>query len=272
MPRIRTIKPEFWSDEDLSEISESSLLVAIAVLNLADDEGFFNANYKLMESFAYPLREPSMSMQDSIIELSNIGYLKMYKCTKGKKTIAQVVNFKKHQVISRPSPSKLRLEVDFSDNSMITHGVVSESYMGERKGKERNREGNGKGKEVNSTELSTKVDASVLPKSKEIFSYWCQIMDKSLNQCKLTPKRDKAIKARLKDYSFDDIKKAIFNCSKSSFHMGQNENGTYYNDVELICRTGEKLETFRDMTDVSNQVSIGTQRNINNLQDWQPPQ
>ncbi len=43
MPRIRTIKPEFWSDEKLATVSEATLLVAIGLLNLADDEGYFNA-------------------------------------------------------------------------------------------------------------------------------------------------------------------------------------------------------------------------------------
>ena len=62
---------------------------------------------------------------------------------------------------------------------------------------------------------------------------------------KLTPKRLKAIMARLKDgYSELDITTAIDNCSQDSFSMGENDRQTPYNDIELICRTGEKLESF----------------------------
>ncbi|HBS0572930.1 TPA: DnaT-like ssDNA-binding domain-containing protein, partial [Klebsiella pneumoniae] len=48
MARIRTIKPEFWTDEDMAEVSEPACLLAIGLLNYADDEGYFNANPKLI--------------------------------------------------------------------------------------------------------------------------------------------------------------------------------------------------------------------------------
>nr|MBF6067360.1 primosomal protein [Klebsiella pneumoniae] len=38
MARIRTIKPEFWTDEDMAEVSEPACLLAIGLLNYADDE------------------------------------------------------------------------------------------------------------------------------------------------------------------------------------------------------------------------------------------
>ena len=48
MARIRTIKPEFWRDELLAGISAEAALLAIGLLNHCDDEGFFNANQKIM--------------------------------------------------------------------------------------------------------------------------------------------------------------------------------------------------------------------------------
>ena len=38
MARIRTIKPEFWRDEDLSGLPAETALLAIGLLNHADDE------------------------------------------------------------------------------------------------------------------------------------------------------------------------------------------------------------------------------------------
>lgn len=78
----------------------------------------------------------------------------------------------------------------------------------------------------------------------EIFEFWKTTM--SLNQkTLLTPKRKKKIRDRLKEgYTIERIKNAIVGCSLSPFHQGQNDTHTKYNDIELICRSGEKLEFF----------------------------
>ena len=106
--RIRTVKPEFWQDEDLAEISETARLVAIGLLNMADDEGFFNANEKLVSSLLFPLTEPSVSIHECFNQLVQSGYLKLYPCKKGKKVYGKVVNFLKHQKVNRPSSSKIK--------------------------------------------------------------------------------------------------------------------------------------------------------------------
>jgi len=90
----------------------------------------------------------------------------------------------------------------------------------------------------------------------EIFRYWCDVMKKNISSTKLTAKRDKAIKNRLKDgYTFDQIKAAIDGCRNDPFSMGQNDRQKPFNDIELICRTGEKLESFLD--EKVKQKSIG---------------
>jgi hypothetical protein len=78
----------------------------------------------------------------------------------------------------------------------------------------------------------------------EIFEFWKSTM--TLNQkTLLTPKRRKVIKDRIKQgYTIERIKNAIVGCSLSPFHNGQNDTNTKYNDIELICRSGEKVEFF----------------------------
>lgn len=102
---------------------------------------------------------------------------------------------------------------------------------------------------INQEPLTNNKDQS-LPKANpsfELFKYWCDVMGKSISTSKLTPKRDKAIKARLKEgYTIDQIKAAIDGCRKDPFSMGQNDRQKPFNDIELICRTGEKLESFFD--------------------------
>lgn len=86
----------------------------------------------------------------------------------------------------------------------------------------------------------------------ELFDFWVGIMKKDFKRTKLTKKRKAAITNRLKEgYTTEDIRTAITNCSQSDFHMGANDRNTEYNDIELICRSGEKLENFRDSVGVS---------------------
>lgn len=104
-----------------------------------------------------------------------------------------------------------------------------------------------RGEESKEEEENKKPSSSTPNLVMEIFSYWCEVMNKSPGQTKLTSKRDRVIRARLKDgYSIQDIKTAIDNCRRDPFSMGANNRNKPFNDIELICRTGEKLESFRD--------------------------
>lgn len=110
--------------------------------------------------------------------------------------------------------------------------------------------------EVGSDEISLasqatsgKPDPSVPKNVQEIFDYWVTTMGKCPDKTKLTPKRRRSISNRIKDgYTIDQIKLAIKNCSMDPFSMGQNDRGKSYNDIELICRAGEKLESFFEQT------------------------
>jgi len=98
------------------------------------------------------------------------------------------------------------------------------------------------------SEQSNKSDT----RAKEIFEFWCETMNKKRSA--FSPKRKKVIEARLKDgYPIDEIKTAITNCSNTPHNMGRNENNKEYNDIELICRSSEKLEQFRDNAGVTNE-------------------
>lgn len=84
------------------------------------------------------------------------------------------------------------------------------------------------------------------PEELEVFEHWKVRMGKS-NNAKLNGKRKANLKARLSEgYSVEYIKQAIDGCAKSAHHMGRNDQGTVYDDLELICRTSEKLEWFAE--------------------------
>ncbi len=79
--------------------------------------------------------------------------------------------------------------------------------------------------------------------SLDVFRRWQEVMGHP--QAKLTPKRRRRIDARLAEgYCVEQLMSAIDGCRASPYHQGQNETATVYDDIELICRSGEKVEQF----------------------------
>lgn len=143
MARIRTIKPEFWTHEDLSALPEATHMLAAALLNHSDDEGYFNANPGLVKAACSPLREPSVSIHDSLISLVSVAYLRLGTGPDGKR-YGQVITFDDHQRVNRPTPSKIKALHILWDGAVTAHAHLSEDSSPERKGKE---QGTGKGTE-----------------------------------------------------------------------------------------------------------------------------
>lgn len=150
MPRIRTIKPDFWKHEVLSELPEATHLLAAALLNYADDEGYFNANPALIKAECSPLREPSVSIQESLTHLSSVGYIRVGTAEDGRR-YGKIVKFADHQRVNRPTGSKIKeLNIAWGD-SLRTHGTITEDSPPEGKGKE------GKGKDTCAAEAPRKA-------------------------------------------------------------------------------------------------------------------
>lgn len=80
-----------------------------------------------------------------------------------------------------------------------------------------------------------------------IFNFWVETFGKS--QHKLTRKRRDAVKARLAEgFTPREICEAVKGVTYSPHHMGTLPDSTRpYDDLELICRSPEKVEGFRDL-------------------------
>lgn len=131
MPRIRTVKPEFWGHAILGKMDDSIRLMALALLNLADDEGYFYADPITVRNFARPFDESSSKTTGILLELSRVGWIEVREHPE-QGSVGFVVNFLKHQVISHPKPSTIRHYYDSSNNPVI----VQEHYCQEGKGME----------------------------------------------------------------------------------------------------------------------------------------
>lgn len=139
MARIRTIKPEFWTNEELAEVSEPARLLAIGLLNHSDDEGYFKAHKSLIKAVVFPLTEPSLSIHECLKQLSSVGYIRVFTGSDGKE-YGKVINFDVHQRVNRPTESKIKKLDTFTECSLKTHGELNEPSPPEGKGKEQGKE------------------------------------------------------------------------------------------------------------------------------------
>lgn len=146
MARIRTIKPEFWEDEKIGLLSHGARLLFLCCLNLSDDEGRLRWNTYYLASNAFMYDEIKIeTMEKWMKELVDNELIYVYQAGEAKYHVGLVKNFKKHQVINRPQPSKFPPPNDHSDsvNDSVNdsmNGSVSDSLPEREKEREKERE------------------------------------------------------------------------------------------------------------------------------------
>lgn len=101
MSRIRTIKPEFWTSEQVVECSTTARLLFIGLWNFVDDGGNIVAASKAIKMKVFPGDDFSVSYVDDLIsELLTNGLLVPYKVDG---VVYWHVTGWKHQKIEKPS-------------------------------------------------------------------------------------------------------------------------------------------------------------------------
>jgi hypothetical protein len=139
--RIRTVKPSLWTSEDMAELSDAALLLAIGLLNFADDEGYFSANVALIRAAIFPLRK-TPGLDALIAELVQVRYVELATGTDGRR-YGRICKFLDHQRINRPSESVIAAmwprEEALTEDSVNAHGALAEASSPERKGMEEER-------------------------------------------------------------------------------------------------------------------------------------
>jgi hypothetical protein len=105
MARIRTIKPEFWSDEKVVECSLNARLLFIGLWNFSDDAGRIEDSPRQIKMKVYPGDDFTAAEIDGMLrELSENGLILRYIVEN--KQYIQIKGWR-HQVISKPQASKL---------------------------------------------------------------------------------------------------------------------------------------------------------------------
>lgn len=166
MPRIRSIKPDFWNDEKLGQEPEAIMLTFIGLWNFADDYAVVRANPNWLKNQIYPYKatlrlEAFSTWLARLIELEAIILL-----TYRGESFYFIRTFRKHQVVNRPSkvrhiPEKELMEIlhqngyklgvdgEFIKHSLSTHCELTEYSVQDKDiGRDIGREGKTRSKET----------------------------------------------------------------------------------------------------------------------------
>lgn len=135
MSRIRSIKPEFWTSEQILECSTNARLLFIGLWNFCDDLGRHPYSAKQAKAEVFPADDfTEKDILGMLDELSANGLIVRYE-SEGKQYF--YVSGWKHQRIDKPQAAKY--PDPFADHSTIIPGTLPPDRIGEdRKGEERN--------------------------------------------------------------------------------------------------------------------------------------
>lgn len=106
MARIRTIKPSFWSDDDVASLSRDARLLLIGLISMADDEGRFVATHQTIVGYVFPWDQiPQRLFQRWLTEITDRPIVELYSYDN--RPYGWFPKWLKHQKINRPQPSSL---------------------------------------------------------------------------------------------------------------------------------------------------------------------
>jgi hypothetical protein len=149
MARIRSIKPEFWTSEQVMECSPNTRLLFIGLWNFCDDAGRHPASAKQIKALIFPADDfSSDDVRRMLDELSSHDLISLYVVAD--KEYFQITGWH-HQKIDKPQSPKYPGPDD--DNSPNGRRTVATDRIGEDR----------KGKDITETKVSDASASSVVP-------------------------------------------------------------------------------------------------------------
>jgi uncharacterized phage protein (TIGR02220 family) len=127
MARIRSIKPDFWTDEKIVELPYEVRLFFIGSWNFADDSGNLQRSAKKLKMQVFPA--DVIDCEPLIQTLIDAGLFIEYSVNG--ETFIHIKGFKEHQVVNRPSKSSIPQP---QERDLLTS--LTECSLTEGKGKE----------------------------------------------------------------------------------------------------------------------------------------
>lgn len=105
MARIRTVKPEFWTDEKIVQLPFHVRILFIGMWNFCDDQGCITDSPERIRLQILPA-DHNIDVEGSIDLLVAVGLLDVLMNDQGDRAL-HVINWTKHQKIDNPSKPKI---------------------------------------------------------------------------------------------------------------------------------------------------------------------
>lgn len=102
MARIRTIKPDFWTDDVIAGLEPVAMLLFIGMWNFADDDGYLKDSVGQLRRQIFPDR--GIDIAGAFEQLVDTGRVVRMDSDQG--PILSIPHFTEHQKISHPTPTK----------------------------------------------------------------------------------------------------------------------------------------------------------------------
>jgi hypothetical protein len=115
MPRIRSIKPEFWQDQKLSRLPAMTRLVYVCLWSMADDEGRIEADAETVWHFGFPREKPE-DIAKALRVLAEASRIVLYLGSNGSELIS-IPRWSFHQKIDKPTRSKIEAPPEVTTDS-----------------------------------------------------------------------------------------------------------------------------------------------------------
>lgn len=136
MPRIRSIKPEFFTSEVVAELTLRARLTWIGLWTHCDDEGRCKDNSRLIHAALYPL-DPDVTVDDVASDLAELAKRqRVIRYVVDGRAYLQVTNWKEHQKPNRPQGSKFPSpseghvqEPAGQEPEIVDHGAFTEDSV-----------------------------------------------------------------------------------------------------------------------------------------------
>lgn len=132
MARIRSLKPEFWTDVRLGRLPTLSRLVFLCLISMSDDEGRIEGDAETVWHFGFP-RESVEDVTKALRTLQECSRIVLYRGPEGIPVMA-IPTFRKHQRIDKPSTSKLPAPPALTSDSKNVLGSLQERSTPDRMG------------------------------------------------------------------------------------------------------------------------------------------
>lgn len=145
MARIRTIKPDFFSSEDITLLTPLARLFYVSLWCESDRRGRFEYKPGTLKNRYFPADKLDVSrLMDNLVEA---GLVRLYQ-PDGFPVLGWIPSFEKHQVINNREGDSLLPEFSSDDEARVPHASARVKAEGRKEGRERKEGKEGKGNDA----------------------------------------------------------------------------------------------------------------------------